>query len=139
MNAQTRQLLRFACYGVGLGFSLHHIGFTDYRELHAMLVFEDLRMLASFGAAALLLLVGMRYAARGRARPHRPIHRGTVPGALLFGAGWVLSGACPGVIFAQLGEGYWPALVSGAGLLLGMFLYERLRPRFFRWSTGSCE
>ena len=50
-------------------------------------------------------------------------------GGTLFGLGWALTGACPGPIFALIGNGetvYWVALLSA---LLGTYVYGVLRPR----------
>ena len=50
-------------------------------------------------------------------------------GGTLFGLGWALTGACPGPIFALIGNGetvYGVALLSA---LLGTYVYGVLRPR----------
>jgi hypothetical protein len=33
---------------------------------------------------------------------------------MLFGAGWAITGACPGPIYAQIGSGAWMALFTFA-------------------------
>ena len=48
---------------------------------------------------------------------------GTILGGVLFGLGWVVSGACPGVILAQLGEGKLYALFSLVGVAIGNWAY----------------
>jgi uncharacterized membrane protein YedE/YeeE len=57
----------------------------------------------------------------------------------MFGVGWVLSGGCPAVALAQLGEGQLPALLTVAGILFGAWLYPKVHRRLFRWDVGSCE
>ena len=59
----------------------------------------------------------------------KPYHTGIVIGGMLFGAGWAITGACPGPIYAQIGAGYWPALCTLGGALLGMFAYAALKPK----------
>jgi hypothetical protein len=54
-----------------------------------------------------------------------PFEWNRMPGGLLFGAGWVLAGACPGTAIAQLGEGRLAALFTVLGILLGVWLYMR--------------
>ena len=61
--------------------------------------------------------------------PPRPFHRGTLAGGAIFGLGWALSGACPGVIFTQIGEGKLYALLSLAGVFAGNALYGALFER----------
>lgn len=59
----------------------------------------------------------------------KPYHTGVIIGGLLFGAGWAITGACPGPIYAQIGAGAWMALFTFAGAMLGMFCYAALKPR----------
>jgi uncharacterized membrane protein YedE/YeeE len=58
----------------------------------------------------------------------KPFHAGVVLGGMIFGAGWAITGACPGPIYAQIGGGAWMALFTLAGALVGMFLYAWMRP-----------
>lgn len=129
--------------GVVFGFCLSRIGFTSWDEVHAMFTFGDLRLTIAFGIAVALLSVG--WVAVRRLRPNdpafapRPIHRGTLVGGALFGAGWALTGACPSIALVQLGEGKLGALVTLVGIFVGNALYAAVHERFFRFSVGSCE
>jgi uncharacterized membrane protein YedE/YeeE len=62
-----------------------------------------------------------------------------MPGSLLFGVGWALSGACPSVALVQIGEGKLAALATLVGIFAGNYGYAWLHERRFRWSTGSCN
>ena len=59
----------------------------------------------------------------------KPYHTGVIIGGMLFGAGWAITGACPGPIYAQIGAGAWMALFTFAGAMLGMYCYAALKPR----------
>ena len=59
----------------------------------------------------------------------KPYHMGVILGGMAFGAGWAITGACPGPIYAQIGAGDWMASFTLAGAMLGMFSYAALRPR----------
>lgn len=48
-------------------------------------------------------------------------------GGIIFGFGWVLTGACPGPIFVLLGQGYLVMLVVIIGALLGTYGYGLLK------------
>ena len=50
----------------------------------------------------------------------KPWHTGVAIGGMMFGAGWAITGACPGPIYAQIGGGEWMALITLAGALAGM-------------------
>lgn len=129
--------------GVVFGFCLSRIGFTSWDEVHAMFTFSDLRLVIAFGTAVALLSVGWVVVRRLRpsdpAFSPRPIHKGTLVGGVLFGAGWALSGACPSIALVQLGEGKLGALVTLVGIFLGNALYAEVHERYFRFSVGSCE
>ncbi len=49
-------------------------------------------------------------------------------GGSLFGAGWALTGACPGPLFALIGSGATVFAAAVASALAGTWLYGYLRP-----------
>jgi len=53
----------------------------------------------------------------------KPFTKGQIYGSLLFGLGWVMTGACPGPIFAQIGAGLMSGFVIFASALLGTWTY----------------
>jgi uncharacterized membrane protein YedE/YeeE len=131
-----------ALLGLLMGFVLSRIGFSSWDQVHAMFTFSDLRMFLAFCTAVFLLGVSWLVIARAARSPlsfrKRPIHRGTVVGGLLFGAGWALSGACPSIALVQLGEGQLAAGYTLLGIFAGNWLYAALHTRYLRWDTGSC-
>ncbi len=50
-------------------------------------------------------------------------------GGTLFGLGWALVGACPGPLFALIGNGVSVALAVLASAVAGTWVYGALRPR----------
>jgi uncharacterized membrane protein YedE/YeeE len=50
-------------------------------------------------------------------------------GGTIFGLGWVLTGACPGPLFALVGSGVTVMIAAIASALAGTWLYGLLRPR----------
>lgn len=50
-------------------------------------------------------------------------------GGTIFGLGWPLTGACPGPLFALIGNGVSVVVVPLASAVLGTWLYGYLRPR----------
>lgn len=144
MNDQKKyavRALRFAVPAFLFGAALHFIGFTNFGEVHRMFSLEDPRLILTFALAVTVTSLGIHIArpkqrsqlARGR------VHPGIIPGAALFGVGWALTGACPGVVLAQVGEGQLLAVVTLVGVLGGNWIYGRVHRRFFRWDTGSCD
>ena len=126
--------------GLMFGVVLSRVGFSSWDEVHSMFTFSDLRLLFTFGLAVAFIAIAWKLLA-GRTRAKfgpRPIHQGTIPGSLLFGLGWAISGACPSIALVQLGEGQFGALWTLAGIFAGNWLYGVVHRRFFRWDPGVC-
>jgi uncharacterized membrane protein YedE/YeeE len=97
---------------IAFGFALSGAGFTSWDEVN--------RMFVKGGFKA------------------RPIHKGSIIGGLLFGVGWALSGGCPSIALAQLGQGQLLAVATLVGIIGGNYLYSVVHARYFNWSIGSC-
>lgn len=130
-------LLGNIVFGLAFGYALANIGFADFAELNAMFTFQDLRMLLTFAGGVAVAMVATLLLLRRR-EPAPPFHSGVVPGGLLFGAGWAISGGCPTIPLVQLGAGFLPAVVTLAGIAVGMGLYRRVNARVLHLDSGSC-
>ena len=116
--------------GLLLGFTVGRLGFADFNELHRMLLFRDPRLLLAFASAVSLSI--LLFAILRRRLNLDPVryHKGTIPGAALFGIGWAVTGVCPGVALIQIGQGIWMALVTLTGIFTGIWIHSRLKKRF---------
>jgi uncharacterized membrane protein YedE/YeeE len=142
----VRSHLSVAILGLTLGVVISASGLSDWGEVHRMFslgvgqggfTLDNLRLVLAFGGAVALSVVGFRVFAAHDELPSKPMRAGTVPGAILFGAGWALAGACPGAALVQIGEGKLGAVVSLAGMLAGAWLHDALRKRL-GWARHSC-
>jgi uncharacterized protein len=59
----------------------------------------------------------------------RRLDRRLILGSALFGAGWGLSGICPGPALVLMGAGAAKGWIFAAAMLAGMALFERLERR----------
>jgi hypothetical protein len=134
-----QQHLRYAAFGLLMGLALSFIGFTNYGEIHKMFTFADWRLFLTFAGAVALSMVGFFVLARGHHITKKHLHKGTIPGSILFGVGWALTGSCPSIALVQLGQGYVPAAFTIVGIFFGTWAYKHVHREFFRWDTGSCE
>ena len=137
MIARYRNHLELAAFGMLLGGAVSAAGFTDWGEIHRMFTFAEPRLLLTFAGAVVLAGIGFALHCRGAGMPTRRIVRGTVPGAALFGAGWAVTGGCPGAALAQLGEGKLPALVTFGAILAGTAIGQHVKAKA-GWDSGSC-
>jgi uncharacterized protein len=136
MRTRGALLVANVITGLALGYTVADIGFGDYTELNRMFTFQDLRMLLAFAGAVAVIAVVFALL-RVRRTPGR-IHAGVVPGAVLFGTGWAISGGCPAIPIVQLAGGYLPALATIAGVVVGIWLCRWANARYFHLDRGSC-
>lgn len=128
------RLLWAAVGGVLFGFGLAFSGMARPEVVLSFLQLRDLGLLLVMAAALAVLVPVFQLAPRLRARTLlgepfstevKSFHRGLIPGAVLFGLGWGLSGVCPGAAVASLGLGNGAILIALAGMLLGAWLFGR--------------
>jgi hypothetical protein len=136
MRTRGAILLANIFTGLALGYIVTSVGFGDYAELNRMFTFQDLRMFLTFAGAVVIIAIVFAVL-RVRRAPGR-IHAGVVPGAVLFGTGWAISGGCPAIPIIQVASGYLPALVTIAGVAVGMWLCRWANARYFHLDRGSC-
>lgn len=132
--------IRSLFLGVLFGIALSYIGFTSWDEVHRMFAFSDLRLTLTFATSVVCIGLAWQIWQRfGEVRVSpRPIHKGTIAGGVLFGAGWALCGSCPSIAFVQLGQGQLGALVAIAGMLGGNALFAVINGRFVNIPANSC-
>lgn len=120
-------------FGFGLGLS----EMARPEVVLDFLQFEDFGLLFVMGGAAVVTAVTVGVATRsgatapltGRAygRRLRSFDRNVVAGGVVFGAGWGLSGICPGAAYASFGVGNVPILWAIAGMFLGAYAQGYVR------------
>lgn len=125
-------------FGFGLGFS--HMARPEV--VLDFLQFDDLGLLFVMGGAAVTTGIFFAiFAGSGRrapltgtayARRLKSLDRNVLIGGAIFGAGWGISGICPGAAYASLGIGNIPILWAIAGMFIGAYVQG-----WFRSRTGS--
>jgi uncharacterized protein len=61
--------------------------------------------------------------------PKKPFNMGQIFGGLIFGLGWALTGACPGPLFAQIGNGASVIIVTLFSAIAGTWVYGLIREK----------
>jgi uncharacterized membrane protein YedE/YeeE len=124
--------------GIYLGILFVKSEVASWTRIHNMFLFREAHMYLIIGLAIAVAMVAMLVIKRfgiksvdGKPIKYepKPFHTGVVIGGMLFGAGWAITGACPGPIYAQIGAGAAMAWFTFAGALLGMFTYAALKPK----------
>ena len=134
-----KKYLVYGFLGTAMGFILARIGFANYDEINKMFAFTDFRLLLTFASSvAVLMIIGFAFRS-SFPRQDKFIQPGTLPGSMLFGFGWAVTGACPSLVFVQLGQGRIPAIMTLFGIYLGVVLYRKVHAKYFLWDVGSCN
>ena len=124
--------------GTYFGIVLTKSEVVRWQRVHDMFLFNELHMYLIIGVGVVVAMISMLIIKSMEAKTiegqpivykPKPFHKGVVIGGTLFGAGWAITGACPGPIYAQVGAGTWLALFTLAGAMIGMYLYAILKPK----------
>jgi uncharacterized protein len=125
-------------FGLIFGFLLQKSGVAKYHILLGVLLFQDFTVIKVMVSAIIVGMLGLFTLNRlGKVRFHiKPTRYGAnIIGGLVFGAGFGLSGYCPGTGAAALGQMNWDALFVIAGMIAGSYLFAELSG----WATKTIQ
>jgi hypothetical protein len=126
--------------GIAFGVVLTRSEVLSWFRIQEMFRFQSFRMYGIIGSAvvtaalslALIKRAGLKsFSGEQISIPARPLGRGIqfAAGGTIFGVGWALTGACPGPLFALIGNGVSVMIVAVVSALAGTWVYGLLRPR----------
>jgi uncharacterized protein len=138
--ARGRELVAYFGFGIVLGIIFTKSEVLSWFRIQEMFRFGGFHMYGVLATAVATSMLSValirRFDARTVAReeiriPPKTLGRGTRywAGGSLFGIGWALTGACPGPIFALIGNGIGVFAVVLFFAVIGMWLYGHLRER----------
>lgn len=128
MNRGTRAST--IAVGAAFGFLITGSGFGNYTTIHQALLLRSWYLYAVFASAVAVAAAGLallrgagttRYGGPLRL-PHAPARPRHLYGAVIFGAGFALTGTCPGGAVAMVATGGLGGLLVLAGLVTGLWL-----------------
>lgn len=124
--------------GVYFGVILTKSEVVRWQRVHDMFLFNEAHMYLIIGTGVVVAGLWMAVLKSIKAKSiqgqpivyqAKPFHTGVVIGGMIFGAGWAITGACPGPIYAQIGGGAWLAWFTLIGAMGGMYLFAFLKPK----------
>lgn len=133
-------LLGFLTIGVYFGIVLTQSEVISWFRIQEMFRFQAFHMYGIIGSAVVIAALSLYLIRRAGTRslagtsidiPPKIMGKGYRYwiGGTFFGVGWALTGACPGPLFALVGNGITVYLAAIAGALAGTWAYGVLRPR----------
>ena len=138
--ASARALLGYCALGTIFGIVLTKSEVISWFRIQEMFRFQAFHMYGIIGSAVAVAFAGLQLIRRLGARtlggalivlPPKTLGTGARYwlGGTMFGLGWALVGACPGPLFALLGNGIAVILVPIASALAGTWMYGALKSR----------
>jgi uncharacterized protein len=133
-------LVIYLLLGISFGIGLTRSEVLSWFRIQEMFRFQSFRMYGIIGSAiataavslALIKQAGLKsVTGESISIPSRPLGSGIqyAAGGTIFGLGWALTGACPGPLFALIGNGVTVMIVAAVSALAGTWAYGWLRPR----------
>jgi len=125
--------------GLGFGIALERAGFGSARRLTAVFYLWDMAVVKVMFTAVVTTMVGLAVLAGAGMldlsalyyEPTNFIAQGV--GGLLFGAGFIVGGYCPGTSISAIATGRKDAMVFALGMLCGVYAYAELTPQLDDW------
>jgi len=128
----------FLFFGIIFGFTLSRVGASDYDLITRMFGGKDFKIALVILTAIIVGAIGMHFIKKLK-NPMKngeklkisckELKRFSLLGAAIFGIGWGMSGACPGTVLAQIGEGKLYGLITFLGMLSGTYIYALLKEK----------
>jgi len=130
----------YLLFGIAFGVVLTKSEVLSWFRIQEMFRFQSFRMYGIIGSAVVTAAISVALIKRLRLTsasgeiisiPPKQLGRGIryAAGGTIFGLGWALTGACPGPLFALIGNGISVMVVAVLSALLGTWTYGWLRPK----------
>ena len=133
------KFIKYLLVGVVFGITLTKAEIISWYRIYEMFRFQSFHMYGVIGTSVVLGIVIIQFIKRSNLKSIEgeeisipPKDRGWKRyffGGTIFGLGWALTGACPGPLFIQVGNGFLVMLVAIAAALLGTYCYGILKDR----------
>jgi hypothetical protein len=125
--------------GIGFGVALERAGFGSARKLTAVFYLHDMAVVKVMFTAVVTTMVGLfALSTLGLLdlgalyiEPTNLLAQGV--GGLLFGAGFLIGGYCPGTSLAAIASGRKDAVLFALGMLAGVYAYAEFTPQLDDW------
>lgn len=125
--------LRLLIIGTLFGFILTKGEVISWYRIYEMFRFESFHMYGIIGSAVFVSLIFNQWMKRSKMKDidgktidiptfYTGVRRYLI-GGTIFGLGWALTGACPGPLYALIGNGAWVMIIALVAALIGAFSY----------------
>lgn len=133
-----RSNLKYALLGILFGIIFVKAEIVSWFRIQEMFRFQSFHMYGVIGSAIVVGMISIWLIKKFQARSvdgekiyiePKKFSKGQIYGGLLFGAGWALTGACPGPLFAQIGTGALVIIITLLSAIGGTWVYGLIREK----------
>ena len=130
--------LKYTLVGLMFGIIFVKAEIISWFRIQEMFRFQSFHMFGVIGSAVVVGMISVWIIRRFNIKTiyGEPIriqtklfNKGNIYGALMFGLGWAITGACPGPLYAQIGSGHLVVLVTLLSAILGTWVYGWMREK----------
>jgi hypothetical protein len=131
--------------GTGFGFALERAGFGSARKLTAVFYLYDMAVVKVMFTAIVTAMAGIAALSAvgvldlGELYVEPTSLAAQALGGLVFGAGFIVGGYCPGTSIAAVATGRKDGIAFALGMLAGVLAYVELTPGIDGWIKANAQ
>ncbi len=136
LKHQWFHTLKYLLVGILFGIILIKAEVISWFRIQEMFRFQSFHMYGVIGSAVVVGAISVWIIRKFNIKTiygepivihPKEFNKGNIYGGLLFGFGWAITGACPGPLYALVGNGAWVMGVALLSALAGTFVYGVIR------------
>jgi uncharacterized membrane protein YedE/YeeE len=129
---------KYLLVGIAFGIVLVKAEVISWYRIQEMFRFQSFHMYGVIGSAVIVGVISVWLIKKFKVKTvygeaiefhTKKFNKGNIYGALMFGVGWALTGACPGPLFAQIGTGALVIVITLLSAIGGTWVYGLLREK----------
>ena len=130
--------IKYLIVGISFGFIFVKAEIVSWFRIQEMFRFQSFHMYGVIGSAVIVGMISVWIIKKFKVKSiqgepiviqDKTFNKGQIYGALIFGFGWALTGACPGPLFAQIGTGATVISITLLSAILGTWVYGYFREK----------
>jgi uncharacterized protein len=131
--------------GLGFGFALERAGFGSARKLTAVFYLYDMAVVKVMFTAIVTAMAGLAALSAMGVLDLAELYveptslAAQALGGLVFGAGFIVGGYCPGTSIAAVATGRKDGIAFALGMLAGVLAYAELTPGIDDWIKANTQ
>ena len=138
LKHQWFHTLKYLLVGILFGIILIKAEVISWFRIQEMFRFQSFHMYGVIGSAVVVGAISVWIIRKFNIKTiygepivihPKEFNKGNIYGGLLFGFGWAITGACPGPLYALVGNGAWVMGLTLLSAVAGTFVYGKLRDK----------